>query len=229
MARPSTGQIVERRGTRGTTYAARFRAYGKRRYVTLDVTDRTDAQTELENILAVVRRGIWREPGTVDAVDAVEEPTLHVLASEWLERRRHEVDARTVEHWRWALSNHLLPFFADYRPSEVTVAAVEKFKTAKLAERERRLAAIGEWGKKDPKARGRMPARSLSNASINKCLKVLAQVLDEAVQLGYVDANVARPSGGASRPTSRGGRGSNFTRCRRSSPQPSNTGRSSRQ
>jgi len=192
MPRPSTGQILERPGTRGTTYAARFRAYGKRRYVTLDVADRAEAQTELENILADVRRGIWREPASANVVEAVEEPTLHVLASEWVERRRHEVDARSVEHWRWALSNHLLPFFADYRPSEITVAAVEKFNTAKLAERERRLAAIEEWRKEDPKARGRMPARPLSNASINKCLKVLAQVLDEAVELGYVDTNVAR-------------------------------------
>lgn len=48
-----------------------------------------------------------------------------------------------------------------YRPSEVTVAAVEKFKTAKLAERERRLAAIEEWQKEDPKDRGRMPVRPL--------------------------------------------------------------------
>jgi integrase len=79
-----------------------------------------------------------------------------------------------------------------YRPSEVTVAAVEKFKTAKLAERERRLAAIEEWQKEDPKDRGRMPVRPLGKASINKCLKVLAQVLDEAVELGYVDTNVAR-------------------------------------
>ncbi|MFL5960130.1 MAG: tyrosine-type recombinase/integrase [Gaiellaceae bacterium] len=156
------------------------------------MADRRDAQTELENILADVRRGIWREPEPADVIKVVEEPTLHLLASEWVARRKHEVDARTIEHWRWALSNHLLPFFADYRPSEVTVAAVEKFKTAKLAERERRLAAIEEWGKEDPKGRGRMPVRPLSNASINKCLKVLAQVLDEAVELGHVDANVAR-------------------------------------
>jgi hypothetical protein len=40
------------------------------------------------------------------------EPTFHRLASEWIERRRHEVDGRTVEHWRWALSGHLLPLFA---------------------------------------------------------------------------------------------------------------------
>lgn len=156
---------------------------------------RAEAQSELENILADVRRGIWREPASPDVVETLEEPTFHVLASEWLARRRHEVDGRTVEHWRWALSNHLLPFFADSRPSEITVAAVEKFKTWKLDERERRQAAIEEWQKKDPKApkaRGRMPGRPLSNASINKCLKVLAQVLDEAVELGYVDTNVAR-------------------------------------
>ena len=160
--------------------------------MTLTVATHAEAQTELENLLADVRRKIWREPASAEVVEQVEEPTLHVLASEWVERRRHEVDERTVEHWRWALSNHLLPLFADYRPSEVTVAAVEKFKTAKLAERERRQAAIEEWRNEDPKARGRMPLRPLSNASINKCLKVLAQVLDEAVELGYVDTNIAR-------------------------------------
>jgi hypothetical protein len=68
MAKPATGQIVERHGTRGTAYGARFRAYGKRRYVTLDVADRREAQTELENILADVRRGIWREPEPADVM-----------------------------------------------------------------------------------------------------------------------------------------------------------------
>ena len=37
-----------------------------------------------------------------------------------------------------------------------------------------------------------MPARPLGNASINKTLKVLAQVLDDAVEFGYADTNVAR-------------------------------------
>lgn len=32
MARPATGQVVKRRGSRGTVYALRFRAYGKRQY-----------------------------------------------------------------------------------------------------------------------------------------------------------------------------------------------------
>src|ERR671930_328539 len=37
-----------------------------------------------------------------------------------------------------------------------------------------------------------MPARPLNNASIDKCLKVLAQVLDDAVEFEYVETNVAR-------------------------------------
>jgi integrase len=128
----------------------------------------------------------------VAAAEAAEEPTFHVLASEWVERRRHEVDERTVEHWTWALSGHVLPHFAEFRPSEITVAAVERFKTAKLAEREQRLAAIECWDAHDPKTRGRMPDRPLGNASINKLLKTLAQVLDDAVEFGYLDANPAR-------------------------------------
>jgi len=83
---------------RGTTYAARFRAYGKRRYVTLDVASHADAQTELENILADVRRGIWREPASANVVEAPrDEPTFHVFASEYVEARRPELQARSIE------------------------------------------------------------------------------------------------------------------------------------
>jgi integrase len=137
---------------------------------------------------------VYKPPAPTPVAEAVEvgEPTLHVLASEWVARREHEVDARTVEHWRWALSNHLLPFFAEYRPSEVTVGLVEKFKTAKLAEREQRAAAIERWRGADPRTRGRQPFPGLSNSSINKVLKVLAQVLDDAVEFGHVETNVAR-------------------------------------
>jgi integrase len=56
--------------------------------------------------------------------------------------------------------------------------------------RERRLAAIEQWRKADPAKRGRMPARPLSNGSINATLKVHIQVMDDAVEFGYVDTNV---------------------------------------
>jgi integrase len=197
MPRRASGQLVVRTGARDTSYGVRIPFAGRRHYVTLGyasegMNDRR-AREEIENILADVRRGIWRPPPPQPAVETVaEEPTFHVLASEWVERRRHEVDERTVEHWTWALSTHLLPFFAPFTPSQITVALIERFKAAKLAEREERLAAIEQWRKADPKTRGRMPVRPLSNASINKCLKVLAQVLDDAVEIGYVDQNVAR-------------------------------------
>jgi integrase len=87
---------------------------------------------------------------------------------------------------------HLLPFFADQRPSEITATGVKQYMAAKQAEREERDAEIAAWRRKDPKKRGRMPARGLSNATINKTLKVLAQVLDEAVEDGLVAENVAR-------------------------------------
>lgn len=197
MARPSTGQVVERRGKRDTSFGVRFHANRKRHYLTLGYAsegwNRPRAELELQNVLADVRRGTWKPPAPEPAVEAwTEEPTFHELASAWVERRKHEVDARTVEHWRWALSTHLLPFFADFLPSQITAAVVDRYKAEKLDERERRLAAIGLWRKADPAKRGRMPARPLGNASINKTLKVLAQVLADAVRLDYIDSNIVR-------------------------------------
>ena len=98
-----------------------------------------------------------------------EEPTFHVYASEWVERRRAEVDARTVEYFEWALSNHLLRYFAAMRPSEITPAAIKAYRAHKLAAEE-----------------------PLSASSLNKTLKILAQVLDDAIDDGYVTTNPAR-------------------------------------
>jgi integrase len=192
MARPPSGSVLERRGTRGTVYALRFRAYGQREYLTLNVSSTAEAEAELANVLADVRRGIWR-PAAPPVVEAPkEEPTLHLLASEWLERRKHEVDDRTVEHWRWALSCHLLPPLAQRRSSEITAATIDNYKTAKLVERERLEEELRRWKAADPATRGERPPRPLSNGSINKTLMVLAMVLDDAVEFGYLAANPAR-------------------------------------
>src|SRR5690242_19851103 len=64
MARQATGQVVIRERTRGRVYGLRFRAYGQRQYVTLGTDaegwDRKRAGTELQNVLADVRRRTWR-------------------------------------------------------------------------------------------------------------------------------------------------------------------------
>jgi integrase len=175
MARPATGQVVEVDGAEGRTFALRFRAYGKRRYVTLglaaDGWNPRKAKDELANVLADVRRGIWK-PERAAQAEANPEPTFHEFASEWLESRRHEFAARTVEDYELALSHHLLPFFKDHRLSEITAQDVDRYKAAKVREREE----------------GQVE-RPLSNRTINKTLTRLGQILDAAVRYDLINHN----------------------------------------
>jgi hypothetical protein len=61
---------------------------------------------------------------------------------------------------------------------------VDAFKVAKLRERDQIEQA---HARKEP-----LRERGLSPSSINKCLKVLAQVLDDAVEDGFLEENPAR-------------------------------------
>lgn len=68
MPRTPSGQVLDFERAAGRTFALRFRAYGKRRYLTLGTAaegwTRAAAEQELANVLADVRRGIWK-PETV--------------------------------------------------------------------------------------------------------------------------------------------------------------------
>lgn len=176
MARKATGQVVERRRQGGRTFALRFRAYGKRRYLSLGTAEegwtRRKAEDELANVLADVRRGIWKPPRSTENEEQAPAPTFHEFASEWLATRRHEFAARTVEDYELALSHHLLPFFKDHRLSEITAQEVDRYKAAKVREREQRLVE-----------------RPLSNRTINKTLTRLGQILDAAVRYELLDYN----------------------------------------
>jgi integrase len=180
MARQATGQVIERKGKQGITYAARVRAYGQRHYLSLGYswrgTTRRDAETELQNILADIRRGTWQPPQPqAPAATQTDDPSFHEFASQWFETRRHEVAPRSVEDYRWGLTRHLLPFFKDHRLSQITIAEVDRYKNTKVRERERRR-----------------EGRSLSNGSINETLNLLAQVLEMAVEYGHIQFNPAR-------------------------------------
>jgi integrase len=172
MARRATGQVIEPKGKQ-RSWAIRFTPYGKRRFVTLgrpeDGWDRQRAEAELRHVLADVERGIWRphEPEQVEAPQEI--PTFHEFASEWMATRRPELRPRTVKDYEWALSYHLLPFFAAFRLDEVGIPEVDRYKAAKVRE-----------GK-------------LGAAQINKTLKVLAMILDMAIEYELTDrANPAR-------------------------------------
>ena len=119
MARPATGQIAERKGKRGITFAARIRPYGERPYVPLGYSwegySRREADTELENILADVRRGIWRPPAPKPAPEIEQDPAFYEFALRWFEASKGEWRTNTRLDYEWQLSHHLLPFFRDHR------------------------------------------------------------------------------------------------------------------
>ena len=80
-----------------------------------------------------------------------------------------ELRPRTVEDYQWALSYHLLPFFKDHRLREITVREVDRYKAVKVK------------------------AGQLGASQINKTLKLLAMVIDTAIEYEIVTgANPAR-------------------------------------
>jgi integrase len=172
MAPKATGQVIEWRGHQGHTFAIRFRAYGQRQYLTLGTAEegwtRRKAEQELANVLADVRRGIWRPPEPERELPAPRpEPSFHGFASEWFDAHHRELRPTTQADYRWRLENHLLPFFARHRLFEITVEEVDRYRHAKVRE------------------------GGLSAESINKTLGLLAQILEVAVEYGHLERNPA--------------------------------------
>lgn len=193
MARKGTGGVVEPKGGRG--WAIRFRAYGKRRSITLGTSEqgwnRQRAEAELRHVLADVERGIWRphEPATVEA--PMEMPTFHEFASEWFDSASPGWRERTQIDYRWRLSDHLLPYFAKHRLSGITVEEVDRYRRLKVRESKALEKARQEQLARPPAERKRLP-RPLSNGSINKTIRLLAVILEQAVEYGYLDRNPAK-------------------------------------
>jgi hypothetical protein len=97
---------------------------------------------------------------------------------------------KTLADYRWSLSYHLLPFFAPMRVAEITVADVDRYKAAKLAE-------------------GR-----IAPTQINKTIKRLAQIIDVAIEYGIsIERTPPEVAVGASRNRSRGEPGSSPSSC----------------
>ncbi len=172
MPRPATGSVAERRRKDHTIFALRFRAYGKREYVTLGTEtegwSRARAEAELRHTLADVERGIWK-PSRLLPVEAPSEvPTFHVFASEWLASRKGELRSRSFEDYKWALTYHLLPYFKDHVLTEITIEEVDRYRAAKLDE-------------------GKLAANTL-----NKTLVRLGSILEVAVEYGHIDRNPAK-------------------------------------
>jgi integrase len=169
---------VDARG-RSPRYGLRFRAYGRREYVSLGSAEEgwtsSKAQEELQNVLADVRRGTWR-PQVVEAVAPPRAvPTFHEFASEWFESQKveggsrgHGLSATGVADLEWRLSNHLLPAFASRRVNQITIEDVDRYR------------------------RGKVEKGKLGATSINKTLSTLTAIMESAVEYGHADSNPAR-------------------------------------
>ncbi|MDP9376175.1 MAG: site-specific integrase [Actinomycetota bacterium] len=170
----SAGQVVEKPSARGTVYALRFTALGRRQYVTLgpaeDGWTRERAEGELAYVIEQVRRGTWEPPepkrgAPVPAPQA--DPSFHEFASEWL-AGRNDLRAKTREDYEWRLASHLLPFFHAHRLTEVTVAEVDRYRQAKVRE------------------------GALNASSVNKTLTLLGAILDVADERELIARNPMR-------------------------------------
>lgn len=200
MARKPTGQVIERRRQRGVVFALRFRAYGRREFVTLGLAaegwNRKRAEEELSNVLADVRRGIWRPPivEEPETAEPIAELTFHEFSSQWLAGRAGEISDRTMQFYEWALSFHLLPHFARLPIGAFDgprgVELVDDYRRAKVAEADRRRQAIAD-SKPLRDELGRV-MRPLSATSINKTIEALGSVLELAVEYGRIARNPAK-------------------------------------
>jgi hypothetical protein len=205
MPRPATGQVIRPTASH-PSFALRFRAYGKREYLTLgrpeDGWTRPKAERELAAVLREVEHRTWPRlgprpapapeqrpahapaprpvpaPATAPAVD----PTFHEFASDWFAAKRAEIQPNTVSSYRNDLTNHLLPFFKDHRLSQITIPEVDRYRHTKVREAAE-IVAAAEAGKPrmveiiDRRGRRYQQAeRPLSPRSINMHIALLAQI-----------------------------------------------------
>lgn len=158
MPRPPKGTIHTHHLADGTrAFHLRFPAAGERPRVVLHEvagcecgcgggwTERA-ARTELGNILARVRAGVWTPPppqARRSAVDGEPDriPTFHEYATYWLQAKidgaigeTGGIAQNTINDYRTRLTVHLLPFFARYRLDEIDSSLCLDFKAYKLAE-----------------------------------------------------------------------------------------------
>jgi hypothetical protein len=180
------GTVVERKRKSGTFYAIRFVADGERQWQNLGSAKRgwtrKRAEDALRNTLTDIDRGEWVNPKKVKPEPEPEPvPTFHMAASEWLadqklaggHRGRGLSDAGSAD-LEWRLACHLLPWFADKRLDEITIADVDAYKVGKMR-RGKEIRDAAAKGKpitvEYTDRRGckhRRAARPLSVTSINK-------------------------------------------------------------
>ena len=189
------GEVVTYKRANGlVTYSLRVPFAGQRVRVRLgDDTEgwtRARAAIELKNVMARIEAGIWEPP--MD--EPPPEPTTFLdFASRWLSRREHELRPNTLADYRWRLTRHLLPFFAERDVAGINAITIDRYKELKLRERHE-IVTARDAGVTLRDNNGRK-LRPLGNESINKTLALLGAILDDAVRKDLLATNPVRDRG----------------------------------
>lgn len=210
MPREATGTIESHTLADGTrAFYLRIRINGKRERIALHERcgcvcgcgggwDEPGARTELGNIQARVRAGVWERPvppSTLIATEVEEVPPYDEYADWWL---RAKIDGvigegpiadNTTGDYRWRLG-YSRRFFGDVPVDEIDGDHCLAFKADLLREaREQREALDAGAELQDLRGRKVVP---LGPSSIKKILNALASVLDEAIEDRHRSDNPAR-------------------------------------
>jgi Phage integrase, N-terminal SAM-like domain len=198
MARPARVQITrDLRKDGSTTFGLRVRIGGADDRVpignTSDGWDELRVETARKQLLAKIELGLWTPGAIGGGGDPEDEPTFRELATDWLADRKRNpaIRPKTIELNRSQLIRYLLPFFGDLLPSQITPQKIKEYRRG-IHEDNAQLRAFTEAGKPLVDPRNGRRIRTLGNESINKTLRVLAQILDEAEDATWIDRNPAR-------------------------------------
>lgn len=211
MARETKGSFEPRELADGSmAFHTRFQVNGERETVVLHERprctcgcgggwDEQAARTELGNMLARVRLGIWERPAPPEPVttfgEADEIPEYEAYGTWWLNAKiageigDHPISTNTEAHYRNCL-RHLSRFFGGYLVTEIDADLNLEFKSEMLATAREQEAAL-EAGA-DLRDRFGRRLRPLGMAQIAKILAVHRAILDEAIEDRHIDHNSAR-------------------------------------
>lgn len=211
MPKPATGHLEPRRLADGTqAFHIRIRVNGRREPVTLHERpgcscgcgggwDEPGARTEMGNMLARVRAGVWEKPAppaTLLRRAPEEEVPLYPDYAEWWLLAKVEgiigdgpISKNTAADYEWRLG-YSRAFFAGIPVDQIDRHLSLDFKAHLLsvAREQRELIEAGA-DLRDENGRRMVP---LSLASIKKILDTFASVLDEAVEDELRDDNPGR-------------------------------------
>jgi hypothetical protein len=198
MPRRPAAQIVrDRRVDETVTFALRVRAGGHDVRVplgnTADGWDEARAERARRQLQAKLELGLWTPQPQHSFADSTDEPSFRDLATDWFEDRQRNPAIRpaTIQNDLRALTRYLVPFFGDLFPSQITVQTIKAYRR-RTHDENATIVAAADAGKPLLDQRTRQPLRTLGNDSINKTLRTLAAVLDEAEDQGWTARNVAR-------------------------------------